>query len=59
MGVLELLLCDMPFAYFNHPEFYMSLVPSFVGTFKQSGLYLNFSTWLMEKILFEHKNVKL
>ena len=58
-SVLGLLLCDMPFAYFNRPEFYMSLVPFFVGTFKQSGLYLNFSTWLMGKILFEPKNIKL
>jgi len=37
----------------------MSPMPSFVGTFKQSGLYLNFSTWLVEKILFEPKNIKL
>ena len=57
--ILGLRLCDLPFAYFNHPEFYMSPMPSFVGTFKQSGLYLNFSTWLVEKILFEPKNIKL
>jgi hypothetical protein len=47
----------MPFAYFNCPEFYKSLVPCFVGTFKQSGLYLYFSAWLIKKkILFESKN---
>ena len=55
--VLELLLFNMPFAYFNCPEFYISLVPCFVGTFKQSGLYLYFSAWLIKKkILFESKN---
>jgi hypothetical protein len=55
--VLEGLIWNNVLSKWLHKRFDMKEVMPII--FKQPGLYLHFSTWFMENVLFEQKKIKL